>query len=225
MSCCQTSWTIRPSQENDLALVCQIFLQGFPQSVLHYVGESSTGIEQALRDMFSALLEYQPQGFLVAEHQGRIGGYTIAVPHMPELWWFVLYHGHVWHWAKRWLRGEYGIGLVPVLGLARNKLGFALSQIQLSRKTPKTKGHTAQILSIAVHPLCRGQGIGRALLEKAIAHLATTPATYVKLEVRPDNTPARRLYESLGFQAISKTRDSQGEWIVMLKELLQGPAD
>ena len=225
MNYSQTSWTIRPLQENDLALVCQIFLQGFPNSVLHYVGESSAGVEEALRDMFTAILDYQPQGFLVAEGKGYIGGYIIAIPHMPELWWFVLCRGHFWHWTHRWLRGEYGIGLVQVLALARNKLGFALSQIQLGRKIPKSKGYTAQILSIAVHPLYRGQGIGRALLEKAIAHLDTTPATSVKLEVRPDNIPARKLYESFGFQDVSRTRDSQGDWIVMLKDLCKSSAD
>ncbi|NMB46389.1 MAG: GNAT family N-acetyltransferase [Firmicutes bacterium] len=219
MNCYQTSWIIRPSRETELSSVSQIFLQGFADSVNHYVGGSSAGIEQALEDVFAAILECQPQSFLVANAKGKIGGYIIAIPDMQELWRYVVLQGHLGKWAKRWLQGEYGIGLLQVLALALNKLGFALSQIRLNAKTPKLRGHTAQILSIAVHPSYRGQGIGHALLQKAIAYLATTPATLVKLEVRPDNVPARRLYESMGFQAISTSEDSQGQWIVMLRSL------
>jgi ribosomal protein S18 acetylase RimI-like enzyme len=216
---CQTSWVIRPSQKNDLVHISRIFLTGFSQSVLHYVGGHSSGIERALQDIFTAIWEYQPQGLLVADAQGCIAGYIIAIPNMGKLWWHVIRRGHGWQWTKRWLQGEYGIGIVQVSSLARNKLGFALAQIQLNSRMPRYQGHTAQILSIAVHPRCRGQGVGRALLQKALKYLATTSATFVKLEVRPDNCPARRLYESAGFVAVSTTQDSQGPWVVMLKPL------
>ncbi|NLJ85044.1 MAG: GNAT family N-acetyltransferase [Firmicutes bacterium] len=210
-------------QRNDLTFVSRIFLEGFGQSVLHYVGGASSGIERALHDIFAAILEHQPQGMLVAEAEGCIGGYVIAIPSMPYLWWHVISRGHLWQWAKRWLQGDYGIELGAVLSLAQNKAGFALSQIRLARHTNKARGHTAQILSIAVHPSYRGQGIGHALLHKALGYLATTSAAFVKLEVRPDNLPARRLYEDLGFIAVSRTCDSQGPWIVMLKSLRGGP--
>ncbi|NLJ24619.1 MAG: GNAT family N-acetyltransferase [Firmicutes bacterium] len=219
MSYYQTSWKIRPSQANDLTRVSQIFLQGFAESVLHYVGGSSAGIQEALQDIFTVLSQHQPQGFLVADAKGTIGGYVIAIPNMQRLWWYVLSQGHLWQWTKRWLQGDYGVGLVQVLALIRNKLGFALSQFRLGKKAPKIKGHTAQILSIAVDPSYRGQGIGHALLGEAISYLATTEATFVKLEVRPSNTAARKLYGSFGFQAISTSEDSQGQWIVMVKTL------
>jgi [ribosomal protein S18]-alanine N-acetyltransferase len=50
------------------------------------------------------------------------------------------------------------------------------------------------LVYIAVHPSLRGQGLGRTLIEKA---LALTQGG-VALHVEPDN-PARRLYERLGF--------------------------
>lgn len=46
-----------------------------------------------------------------------------------------------------------------------------------------------------VHPLCRGMGIGSALMRAALAQ-ATAP---VLLTVDPANLPAVKLYESLGF--------------------------
>lgn len=50
------------------------------------------------------------------------------------------------------------------------------------------------LVYIAVHPSLRGQGLGRALMEKALA----LTRGGVALHVEPDN-PARRLYERLGF--------------------------
>jgi GNAT superfamily N-acetyltransferase len=45
----------------------------------------------------------------------------------------------------------------------------------------------------------RGTGLGRALVEAAIAHAGERGCRRVDLDVEPDNPPARRLYESLGF--------------------------
>lgn len=50
------------------------------------------------------------------------------------------------------------------------------------------------LVYIAVHEKTRGKGIGKALMEKAIA-LAEGD---IALHVEPDN-PAKRLYEKLGF--------------------------
>jgi len=50
------------------------------------------------------------------------------------------------------------------------------------------------LLFIGVRPEHRGQGLGRALIEEALAHCEGD----VKLHVEYDN-PAKRLYERLGF--------------------------
>ncbi len=215
---------IRPSEESDLAAISKIFLIAFSQSVDHYVGGHSSGVRRAVIDIFTAIREYEPDCMLVADADGNIAGYIIAIPRMKELWWHVIKGGYWWDWAKHWLQGDYGFGLREILGLARNKLGFASAQVRLHRKLPRFRGQPAQILSIAVHPIYRGQGIGGALLQAALAYLATTPATYVKLEVRPDNPSARQLYESAGFRYISTTYDAQGPWHVMLKDLNKNPA-
>ena len=100
---------IRPLQRNDLTFVSRIFLEGFGQSVLHYVGGASSGIERALHDIFAAILEHQPQGMLVAEAEGCIGGYVIAIPSMPYLWWHVISRGHLWQWAKRYCKATMAL--------------------------------------------------------------------------------------------------------------------
>ncbi len=53
-----------------------------------------------------------------------------------------------------------------------------------------------------VAPDCRGRGLGRALLARAVAQAqATSGAHFVKLAVYDDNPQARRAYQRLGFAA------------------------
>lgn len=57
----------------------------------------------------------------------------------------------------------------------------------------------AEILTIAVAPSVRRQGLGRALMEAAIRHARALGAEALFLEVGTENAAARALYESLGF--------------------------
>ena len=57
----------------------------------------------------------------------------------------------------------------------------------------------AEILTIAVDPAARRRGVGRALVEAALA--GTRRA---HLEVRADNGAARGLYEGLGFEVVGR---------------------
>ena len=56
----------------------------------------------------------------------------------------------------------------------------------------------AEIITVAVSPAHRRQGIARALMEHML-YLAEDARASVYLEVRASNTPARELYRSLGF--------------------------
>lgn len=58
----------------------------------------------------------------------------------------------------------------------------------------------AHITNIAVHPDCRGRGIGRRILQELIKRAALRGATKMTLEVRPSNLIARKLYRDLGFE-------------------------
>ena len=56
----------------------------------------------------------------------------------------------------------------------------------------------AEIITVAVSPAHRRQGIARALMEHML-RLAEDASASVYLEVRASNTPAIELYRSLGF--------------------------
>jgi len=66
---------------------------------------------------------------------------------------------------------------------------------------PDLEGH---IMSIAVDPDYRGNGIGSALLTEVIERLINEGARYIGLEVRVSNENAIRLYESFGFRKIKR---------------------
>jgi len=57
----------------------------------------------------------------------------------------------------------------------------------------------ADIQTIAVLPGHRGQGLGRALMERLVAEADARSVAETFLEVRADNDAARALYGSIGF--------------------------
>ena len=61
--------------------------------------------------------------------------------------------------------------------------------------------HRGSLQSMYVRPACAGRGIGRLLVQQAVAEAFANPAIRViMLGVVADNAPANRLYESLGFE-------------------------
>ena len=60
----------------------------------------------------------------------------------------------------------------------------------------------AHILNICIHRDVREQGMGRRLLHYLLDHARSVGMTCTYLEVRPSNTPAIRLYESMGFSRV-----------------------
>jgi ribosomal protein S18 acetylase RimI-like enzyme len=64
-----------------------------------------------------------------------------------------------------------------------------------------------------VDPLCRGRGIGRALLERVTAELAARGAPRVVLSTAEQNGAAQRLFARAGFRRtmIEMTRELGGK--------------
>jgi ribosomal-protein-alanine N-acetyltransferase len=60
----------------------------------------------------------------------------------------------------------------------------------------------AEILTIAVDPDCRGEGLGHQLLNAHLARLAARGVKNLFLEVEDDNRAARALYAKAGFEQV-----------------------
>ena len=62
------------------------------------------------------------------------------------------------------------------------------------------------ILNVAVHPVHRGKGFGKALVRFLIDEFGDR-LSFITLEVRPSNTTAVSLYEGFGFEQVGERRN------------------
>ncbi len=62
----------------------------------------------------------------------------------------------------------------------------------------------AEVLTLAVRPEARRQGLGRSLIESASARAAAAGAASLFLEVAADNTAALALYRGCGFEPVGR---------------------
>ena len=82
--------------------------------------------------------------------------------------------------------------------------GFAQLRFQASLYSP---GPEAHIQELYVVPALRGEGLGRALLEAALAEARAAGADYINLGTSEDDVVARKLYESAGLTNREKPPD------------------
>ena len=108
-------------------------------------------------------------------------------------------HGTSFH--RGWGEGEFESMLaesntiVHRLRLGRKTVGFAASRMGADE---------AEILSIAIDPRCRGQGLSRNLLLTHLGHLAGRGVRTIFLEVEENNGPALSLYNRAGFTIVGR---------------------
>lgn len=96
--------------------------------------------------------------------------------------------------ARGWTTEEFSSLLAsPRVFLVECNDGFAIG---------RAVADEAELLTIAVAPTARRQGLGRILLARFEAAADTHGARRVFLEVAADNSPARALYESAGYVRI-----------------------
>ncbi|MCX7781590.1 MAG: GNAT family N-acetyltransferase [Negativicutes bacterium] len=203
--------TIERAAVADIPAIAALFTASFTESVLHHCGVLPK--PQAMEDVFALVREAEPAAALVAKAHGELVGYCFAPVRLPRLWLRAILGGHVAKWAWRWLTGQYGFGWRPVKVIVMNKIAFLRSALQPSRAAG------ARILSIAVREDWRGKGVAGSLMDEAIRYFAANKTLCVRLEVRPDNAAAIRVYERYGFVPGGSTFDSQGEWLIMFKEM------
>ncbi len=64
----------------------------------------------------------------------------------------------------------------------------------------------AEVMSVAVDPKLRGQGLGTLLFGELIKAVKARGATAITLEVRPSNKAAIKLYENFGLRSVGRRR-------------------
>ncbi|MBY0338017.1 MAG: GNAT family N-acetyltransferase [Acetobacteraceae bacterium] len=93
------------------------------------------------------------------------------------------------------------LGLPGAIGWLRDGQGFILARVAADE---------AEILTLAVVPEARRQGVATALVEAACAAALLAGARVMFLEVAEDNGAARALYAALGFAVAGRRRGYYG---------------
>ncbi|MGD9985625.1 ribosomal protein S18-alanine N-acetyltransferase [Pseudonocardia sp.] len=100
-------------------------------------------------------------------------------------------------WSAQAFRDEIGAGHVYV-GVRSDDLLVGYAGLAFTAGPPQPE---AEVHTIGVDPAHQGRGLGRVLLHRLLTPADEAGAT-IFLEVRTDNEPARRLYESEGFEIV-----------------------
>lgn len=87
-----------------------------------------------------------------------------------------------------------------LVGSTADSSGGTMGGLLIARKA----ADEAEILTFCVAPACRNVGLGRALLERAVAELRAAGAKQLFLEVEEGNEPALKLYRSFGAVPVGK---------------------
>jgi ribosomal protein S18 acetylase RimI-like enzyme len=119
-----------------------------------------------------------------------------------------------WAWLN-WLRplvALFGsLGLEPpeqMLGYVWEDEGRIIGNVTLGLSDAQ---HGTWLLSnVGVHPDYRRQGIARALVETAANETRRHGGRYLTLQVDSDNSAARRLYETMGFDTLERISEFVG---------------
>lgn len=202
---------IRPAGPSDLLGIAVVFSVAFPESLLHTFGRIPE--PDFVAEAFRVCLDAEPGAFFVADADGRVVGYAFTPAHLSRLWRTAITGGHLARWITATLTGRFRLGWHPIRTVLANKWSFFASAFD------RRYSIQARVLSIAVLPSFQGQGIAGALLDQGLDYLQTRHVPQVRLEVRPDNLPAVRLYQRRGFYMVGETQDTQGRWSIMIKEL------
>jgi ribosomal-protein-alanine N-acetyltransferase len=110
---------------------------------------------------------------------------------------------HAACFARAWSATEIG-QFVAVPGCLSLAASTAPEQTVQGFLIVRCVGDEAEILTLAVDPGRRREGLGRALLAAAIASLRQAGAKRLFLEVEAGNESARGLYQSLGAVAVGR---------------------
>lgn len=83
-----------------------------------------------------------------------------------------------------------------------------MGTLGFTRGNRPKRAHIGSLWGMYVSPEFRGQGVGALLLDEAISHARQIGLRQIMLAVNADNSAARNLYYSRGFERFGLERDS-----------------
>ena len=108
--------------------------------------------------------------------------------------------GHDWQWRKARHLDE---------DVARDPSGIFVAEIDgrivgcITTWQDREAG-IGHIPNLAIEADCRGQGLGRQLIEFALQHFRDAGLTHAKIETLEQNATGQHLYTTLGFREVAR---------------------
>ncbi|MBY6187106.1 ribosomal protein S18-alanine N-acetyltransferase [Marinobacter hydrocarbonoclasticus] len=133
-----------------------------------------------------------------------------------EALWHIEQRAHPYPWSESLLRSCMSAPYWGEVITNPTTQGFYLFQQVLDEVT---------LMNLCVDPDAQGQGLGRALLSRALEKASAAGAAHCFLEVRASNAAAISLYQKLGFAEDGRrkgyypTRDGREDAVLMSRTL------
>lgn len=144
---------------------------------------------------------------------GRLAAMLVAMHHDFDPARFIAATARTPHGYASWLRSQLDVPDVVVLVAARGDrvIGYAYAGVE-GADYMSLRGPAGVLHDILVDPAHRGAGIGRRLLDAAVAALEALGAPRVVLSTAARNAGAQRLFERAGFRPtmLEMTRERGG---------------
>jgi len=187
------NFTLRPMRYPDVSAVVQIHTEGFPNSRSTKLGKPF------LRKMYRWFLSNYPDLAIVAAADGQLLGFVTGgiggsssrifrYAFLEIVWGFLRHPGLFLQAGMFEAWRAYLAALAPWRGRAAPAAQPAPAPVK------------ATLDSIAVSNHARGKNVGQALVGAFEDAARRQGATYLRLGVEYDNTAARRLYETCGWE-------------------------
>jgi ribosomal protein S18 acetylase RimI-like enzyme len=143
---------------------------------------------------------YQPAD-LPALRSITVEGFTgVSIDHGMELA-FGLINGHDWQWRKA-RHIDFDVARDPAgCFVAVDAASVVAGYITTWQDPEAGIGH---IPNLAVHSAYRNHGLGRLLIEHALAYFRSVGLTHAKIETLAQNAIGNHLYPSLGFVEVAR---------------------
>lgn len=221
MSALMQNYSVRKIRKDDLPEIVRIHSKSFSDRALIKLGK------EAVRRYYVFLLDEFPLSEpICATNQERLVGFCFAGVYSGSFSGYIRKNllflvGQVlirpWLLFSQLFR-ELGAPVLHVLKkIVRRRKGKKPSKTQLHTNNDSVSINKWGVLAIAVDPAYQRQGIGDLLMGSVEEHALKLGIDHLDLSVHPENTPAVRFYEKLGWEKVQTSAHWDGK---MMKRLI-----
>lgn len=178
------------ANRQDVPQIARLLMESFAATIYRMYGCMPP---RALFEHAVALArDVEPRALIVARSGRSVVGFVFAPHSLAAVRRVTLLRGYLLRWLWQWPLGWRRVGGSPL----RLLLPYTESASPVPSRRPRDQGC---ILTVAVSPTARGQGIATRLVKHALSYLRHRHVRTVRVELPPHDGRALRLFLAVGF--------------------------